>query len=105
VSADRCLKIWRKDKNDVSITAHKAGITRLRLMENNIAVTGGYDGCVKLWNLNGENKNPIVASQDFAGDISVLECFGNFYASCSGGDNAICLRDVERPTNPTRFEM
>lgn len=106
ISADRTLKVWRKEKKVVSINAHKSGITKLRLMDNNIAATGGYDGAVKLWNLDDDNaKAPVLSTQDFGADISLLETFGNFYASSSSGDNAICFRDAQRPDKPTRFEM
>ena len=104
-SADRTLKLWKKNKDVVSVTAHKSGITKLRLINPGLAISGGYDGTTKLWDLKNNRILPVLTNQDFSADISVLETWENYYASCSSNDNSIYVRDLENPTIPLQFEM
>jgi WD40 repeat protein len=98
-SADRMLKVWQKDKEVVSVSAHKSGITKLRLLNETTAVTGGYDGAVKLWSLLDPKPSPLLSFQDFTGDISVLEVSDNYISCASSNDDFIILHDLQSPSS------
>lgn len=103
VSADRTLKVWKKDKSVKSEFAHRAAITALKKVNENVFVTGSYDGCVKIWDLR--NLNNLVSSKDFDGDINLVETYQNLYASSSSNSDYIALRDLNAPNRLQKFQM
>ena len=103
VSADRSLKVWQKEKDVKSVSAHKSGINQLRKINDTHVATGSYDGSIKIWDLNSCKVR--TSNQDFDRDISLLETFEDLYVFASSNDNGICMRSLNKPQMVRKFEM
>jgi WD40 repeat protein len=72
--SDGQLKLWQFKDRQIQLLwrqdAHGGGISSLNFSKDNLLVTGGHDGLAKLWNIQGELLNTLIADESL-GERSV----------------------------------
>jgi len=92
-SADRSVRVWTKEVPEGRLMrGHSMGVTCLELVNPMVAVTGGHDSSIKIWDL--AQAKLISSFGDHSSAVNCIDVCEPWIATGAVQDGKVLVRDL-----------